>query len=124
MPPGAAGFRIRANWKEESAENPGEPRTKKSEKFLIVITEIPYQVGKSKLIERMAEMLQERKFPYLADIRDESADDVRIVLEPRTTRIDGKIIMESLFKVTDLEVRVPINLNVLDAEGRPRRDVA
>ena len=116
---GRGGFRIRANWKEESAENPGEPRTKKSEKFLIVITEIPYQVGKSKLIERMAEMLQERKFPYLADIRDESADDVRIVLEPRTTRVEGKIIMESLFKVTDLEVRVPINLNVLDAEGRP-----
>ena len=85
----------------------------------IVVTEIPYQVQKSRLIERLAEMLQAKKLPVLADIRDESAEDIRIVLEPKSRRLEAELVMESLFKLSDLEVRVPLNLNVLDADGRP-----
>ncbi|MEC7237564.1 MAG: DNA gyrase subunit A, partial [Pseudomonadota bacterium] len=77
------------------------------------------QVQKSRLIERMADMLQAKKLPFLADIRDESAEDLRIVLEPKSRRLEPEVVMESLFKLTDLETRVPLNLNVLDAEGRP-----
>ena len=83
------------------------------------VTEIPYQVQKSRFIEKMADMLNNKKLPFLADIRDESAEDIRIVLEPKSRRVDAEAIMENLFKLTDLEVRVPMNLNVLDKDGKP-----
>ena len=93
--------------------------TEKGGAWQIVVTEIPYQVQKSRLIERLAEMLQAKRLPVLADIRDESAEDIRIVLEPKSRRLEAEVVMESLFKLSDLEVRVPLNLNVLDADGRP-----
>ena len=107
---GRGGFRVRAKWVVE---------TEKGGAWQIVVTEIPYQVQKSRLIERLAEMLQSKRLPVLADIRDESAEDVRIVLEPKSRRLEAEVVMESLFKLSDLEVRVPLNLNVLDADGRP-----
>ena len=107
---GRGGFRVRAKWEVE---------TEKGGSWQIVVTEIPYQVQKSRLIERLAEMLQAKRLTFLADIRDESAEDIRIVLEPKSRRLEANILMESLFKLSDLEVRVPLNLNVLNAEGRP-----
>ena len=107
---GRGGFRVRAKWEVE---------TEKGGAWQIVVTEIPYQVQKSRLIERLAEMLQAKRLPVLADIRDESAEDTRIVLEPKSRRLEAEVVMESLFKLTDFEVRVPLNLNVLDADGRP-----
>jgi topoisomerase-4 subunit A len=107
---GRGGFRVRAKWNVE---------TEKGGAWQIVVTEIPYQVQKSRLIERMAEMLQAKRLPVIADIRDESAEDLRIVLEPKSRRLEAELVMESLFKTTDLEIRVPLNLNVLDADGRP-----
>ena len=107
---GRGGFRVRAKWEVE---------TEKGGAWQIVVTEIPYQVQKSRLIERLAEMLQSKRLPVLADIRDESAEDIRIVLEPKSRRLEAEVVMESLFKLSDLEVRVPLNLNVLDADGRP-----
>ena len=107
---GRGGFRVRARWSVEK---------EKGGAWQVVVTEIPYQVQKSRLIERMADMLQAKKLPFLADIRDESAEDLRIVLEPKSRRLEPEVVMESLFKLTDLETRVPLNLNVLDADGRP-----
>ena len=107
---GRGGFRLRARWNVEKD---------KGGAWQIVITEIPYQIQKSRLIEKMAEMLQAKKLPVLADIRDESAEDIRVVLEPKSRRLDPKAIMESLFKLTELETRVSLNLNVLDSTGRP-----
>ena len=107
---GRGGFRVRARWTVEK---------EKGGAWQIIITEIPYQVQKSRLIERMADMLQAKKLSFLADIRDESAEDLRIVLEPKSRRMEPDVVMESLFRLTDLESRVPLNLNVLDAEGRP-----
>jgi len=107
---GRGGFRVRAKWNVER---------EKGGAWHIVVTEIPYQVQKSRLIERLAEMLQAKKLPFLGDIRDESAEDLRIVLEPKSRRIEPEVVMESLFKLSDLETRVPLNLNVLDANGRP-----
>ena len=107
---GRGGFRVRAKWNVER---------EKGGAWNIVVTEIPYQVQKSRLIERLAEMLQAKKLPFLGDIRDESAEDIRIVLEPKSRRIEPEVVMESLFKLSDLETRVPLNLNVLDANGRP-----
>ncbi len=107
---GRGGFRVRARWNVEKD---------KGGAWQIVITEIPYQIQKSRLIEKMAEMLQAKKLPVLADIRDESAEDIRVVLEPKSRRLDPKAVMESLFKFTDLETRVSLNLNVLDSNGRP-----
>ncbi|MEC8551656.1 MAG: DNA gyrase subunit A, partial [Pseudomonadota bacterium] len=107
---GRGGFRVRARWSVEK---------EKGGAWQIAVTEIPYQVQKSRLIERMADMLQAKKLPFLADIRDESAEDIRIVLEPKSRRLEPDVVMESLFKLTDLETRVPLNLNVLDADGRP-----
>ncbi len=85
-----------------------------------VVTEIPYQVQKSKLVERIAELLQAKKLAMLADVRDESTTEVRLVLEPRSRTVDPAVLMESLFRQTDLELRVPLNLNVLDADGTPK----
>ena len=86
----------------------------------LVVTEIPYGVSKGKLIENIADLINDKKLPILADVRDESADDIRIVLEPRSRTVDSDTLMESLFRLSDLESRVPLNLNVLDATRTPR----
>ncbi len=101
---GRGGFRVRARWEKEDTGRGG---------YVIVVTEIPYQVQKSRLIEKIAELMQARKLPLLADIRDESAEDVRLVLEPKSRTVDPVLLMESLFKVSDLESRVSLNMNVL-----------
>jgi topoisomerase-4 subunit A len=85
-----------------------------------VITEIPYQVQKSRLIERIAELMHNRKLPLLGDIRDESADDIRLVLEPKSRNVTAEMLMESLFRNTEMESRVSLNMNVLDADHVPR----
>ena len=86
----------------------------------IVVTEIPYMVQKARLIEKIAELLTDKKLPLLNDIRDESAEDIRIVLEPRAKTVDPEILMESLFKLTELEARIPMNMNVLVGGVTPR----
>jgi topoisomerase-4 subunit A len=101
---GRGGFRLRAKWE---VEDQGRGT------WQIVVTEIPYQVQKSKLIERIAELIQTKKIPILADVRDESADDVRIVLEPRSRNVDAEVLMGMLFRNSDLETRFAMNLNVL-----------
>ncbi len=101
---GRGGFKLRAKWTKEKQGRGG---------YCIVITEIPYQVQKARLIEKIAELLQDRKLPLLGDIRDESAEDVRLVLEPRSRTVDPELLMEQLFKLTDLESRVSLNMNVL-----------
>jgi topoisomerase-4 subunit A len=108
---GRGSFRLRARWTVERL---------KGGTWQVVITEIPYQVPKARLIERMAELLQEKKLTLLADIHDESAEDVRIVLEPKSRNVEPEILMESLFRATDLEIRYPLNLNLLDADNTPR----
>ncbi|HKV14276.1 MAG TPA: DNA topoisomerase IV subunit A [Reyranella sp.] len=108
---GRGAFRLRARWIKEEL-----PRGQ----YRIVVTEIPYQVQKGKLIERIAEIITAKKLPILEDVRDESADDVRIVLEPRTGNVPAELLMEQLFKLTDLEIRFPLNLNVLDKDNTPR----
>lgn len=108
---GRGGFRIRARWETEDLTH-GQ--------YQIVIKEIPYQVQKSKLIEKIAALLLEKKLPLLSDIRDESTHDVRIVLEPKNRSVDAKMLMEHLFKQTELEVRFAMNMNVLDSDGVPR----
>ncbi len=101
---GRGGFRVRARWRREDL-----PRGQ----WQVVVTEIPYQVQKSRLVERIAELLEARKLPLLADVRDESADDIRLVLEPRSKTVDPVLLMESLFRASDLESRFPLNMNVL-----------
>ncbi len=107
---GKGSFRLRANYVVEREKN-GIWR--------LIVTEIPYQIQKSRLIEKLADALQQKKLPMLSDIRDESAEDVRILLEPKSRRLSPEIVMESLFQVTDLEVRIPLNLNVLDTNNKP-----
>src|SRR5215217_2322406 len=101
---GRGSFRVRARWAKE-ASGRGT--------WNIVVTEIPYGLPKARLIEKMAELLAERKLPLLADVRDESTEDVRIVLEPRARTVDPVVLMESLFRLTELESRIPLNVNVL-----------
>jgi topoisomerase-4 subunit A len=108
---GRGAFRLRARWEKEEL-----PRGQ----YRIIITEIPYQVQKGKLIERIAEIINAKKLPILEDVRDESADDVRIVLDPRTGQVPAELLMEQLFRLTDLEIRFPLNLNVLDRDNTPR----
>jgi topoisomerase-4 subunit A len=108
---GRGGFRLRAKWERDPLSHG---------MYQIVVTEIPYQVQKSKVIEKIAELLNEKKLPLLADIRDESAEDVRIVLEPRNRTVDPELLMEQLFRQTDLEVRIGLNMNVLGADSIPR----
>lgn len=103
-------FRIRAKWEKEDLGH-GQ--------YQIVVKEIPYQVVKSKLIEKIAELLFNKKIPLLADVRDESSHDVRIVLEPKNRTVDANLLMEHLFKQTELESRFNMNMNVLDSEGVP-----
>lgn len=86
----------------------------------IVVREIPYQVQKSRLIEQLADLIENKKAPLLGDVRDESDEEVRLVLEPKTRNIEPEVLMESLFKVSDLETRFGVNMNVLDATGTPR----
>jgi topoisomerase-4 subunit A len=101
---GRGSFRVRARWKTEDTGRGT---------YQIVVTEIPWQVQKMRLVERIAELINERKLPLLADMRDESAEDVRLVFEPRSRAVDPALLMESLFKLTELESRVPLNMNVL-----------
>ncbi len=101
---GRGSFRVRARWhKEEGGRGV----------YLIVITEIPWLVQKSRLVEKIAELMNERKLPLVADMRDESTQDIRLVIEPRSRAVDPVILMESLFKTTELESRIPLNMNVL-----------
>ncbi|MBJ6126665.1 DNA topoisomerase IV subunit A [Microvirga splendida] len=108
---GRGSFRVRARWAKEDLGRGN---------WQIVVTEIPYAVPKSRLIEKIAELLQEKKLPLLADVRDESAEDIRVVLEPRAKTVDPIILMESLFKLTELESRVPMNVNVLAGGKVPK----
>ncbi len=105
---GRGAFRLRARW---AVEDLGRGT------WQIVVTEIPFQVQKSKLIERLAELIQTKKVPALADVRDESADDIRIVLEPRARTVDPEMLMGMLFRNSDLETRFSLNMNVL-IDGR------
>jgi topoisomerase IV subunit A len=108
---GRGSFRLRARWTTE-AQGHGL--------YQIVVTEVPFQVQKGRLIEKIAALLEEKKLPLLADIRDESTEDVRLVLEPKTRNVEAEMLMEQLFRLTELEARVPLNLNVLDPLGVPR----
>src|SRR5271167_4744418 len=101
---GRGSFRLRARWKTEDTGRGT---------YQIVITEIPWQVQKMRLVERIAELINEKKLPLVADMRDESAEDVRLVFEPRSRAVDPALMMESLFKLTELESRVQLNMNVL-----------
>jgi topoisomerase-4 subunit A len=108
---GRGSLRLRARWEVEKL---------KGGTWQIVVTEIPYQVQKGRLIERIGALLQERKIALLDDVHDESTTDVRIVLEPKSRNVDPAVLMESLFRQTDLEVRFGLNMNVLDATNTPR----
>src|ERR1051325_4022946 len=108
---GRGGFRVRAHWtKEEGARGT----------YQIVVDEVPYQVQKAKLIERIAELLEQKKLPLLDDVHDESAEDVRIVLTPKSRAVEAEILMEQLFRQTDLETKFALNLNVLDGGLVPK----
>ncbi len=108
---GRGAFRTRARWHKED-HGRGT--------WIAVVTEIPYQVQKSKLIEQIAALINDKKLPILADVRDESDAEIRIVIEPRARTVDEQLLMDSLFRLTDLENRFPLNLNVLDATHTPR----
>ncbi|HME25926.1 MAG TPA: DNA topoisomerase IV subunit A [Acetobacteraceae bacterium] len=107
---GRGGFRVRAKWTVEKG---------KHGTWQIVVTEIPYQVQKAKLVEQIAQLLEERKLPLLGDVRDESAELVRLVLEPKTRGVEPEVLMETLFRASALEARFPLNMNVLDATRTP-----
>ena len=108
---GRGGFRLRARWTVEKLSQ-GQ--------YQIIVHEIPYQVPKARLVEKLADLVINKKLPILADVRDESADDIRLVLEPKNRNVDPDMLMEQLFRSSDLEVRAALNLNVLDADGVPR----
>ena len=108
---GRGGFRVRAKWEVEKG---------KAGSWVIIITEIPYQVQKARLIEQIAQLLEEKKLPLLADLRDESTEQVRVVLEPKSRNVEPAVLMETLFRATALESRFPLNMNVLDANRTPR----
>src|SRR5665213_501592 len=107
---GRGGVRHRARWAREDAGH-GTWR--------IVVSEIPYQVKKADLVEQLAALIETKKAPLLGDVRDESAEDIRLVLEPRARNVEPAMLMESLFRLSDLETRFPVNMNVLDARGAP-----
>src|SRR5687768_7377509 len=108
---GRGSFRVRARWEQEDTGRGT---------YNVVITEIPWLVQKSRLVERIAELINERKLPLVADVRDESAEDIRLVIEPRARTVDPALMMESLFKLTELESRIPLNMNVLVKGKVPR----
>ena len=108
---GRGSFRVRARWHKEDTGRGT---------YLIVITEVPWLVQKGRLVERLAELINEKKLPFVADVRDESAEDIRLVIEPRARTVDPELLMESLFKLTELESRIPLNMNVLVKGRIPR----
>ncbi len=108
---GKGGFRVRARWNVEELGRGA---------WHIVITEIPYQVQKGRLIEKIAGLLNERKLPLLGDVRDESAEDIRLILEPKSRTVDPVVLMESMFKFCELESRIPLNMNVLSLGRVPQ----
>jgi topoisomerase-4 subunit A len=101
---GRGSFRVRARWHKEDTGRGT---------YLIVVTEIPWLVQKGRLVEKLAELVNEKKLPLVASVRDESAEDIRLVIEPRSRTVDPELLMESLFKLTELESRIPLNMNVL-----------
>ena len=101
---GRGSFRVRVRWHKEDTGRGT---------YLIIVTEIPWLVQKGRLVERLAELINEKKLPLVADARDESAEDIRLVIEPRSRTVDAALLMESLFKLTELESRIPLNMNVL-----------
>ncbi len=108
---GRGSFRVRARWhKEETGRGT----------YVVVVTEIPWLVQKSRLVEKLAELINERKLPLVADARDESAEDIRLVIEPRARTVDPGLMMESVFRLTELESRIPLNMNVLVKGRIPR----
>lgn len=108
---GKGSFRVRARYEVEDLGRA---------QYNIVITEIPYMVQKSKLIEKIADLINDKKLPILADVRDESSDDIRIVVEPKNRNVEPKILMESLFKFTELETRFSLNMNVVTKDNVPK----
>ncbi|GAB6053788.1 DNA topoisomerase IV subunit A [Magnetospira thiophila] len=108
---GRGSFRLRARWDVEKL---------RLGMYQIVITEIPYQVQKSRLIEKIADLMTQRKLPFLADVRDESTEEVRLILEPRNRSVEPEALMEQMFRLTELEARIGFNMNLLDAENTPR----
>ena len=108
---GRGSFRVRARWEKEEL---------KRGTYQIVVTEIPYQVAKSKLVEKIAELINNNKLPMLDDVRDESAEDIRLVLVPKSQNVEAELLMEALFRNTDLETRFGLNMNVLDGGLVPR----
>ena len=108
---GRGSFRVRARW---HVEDQGRGT------WIAVVTEIPYGVQKGKLIEALAAIVNEKRLPILAEVNDESAEDIRIVIEPRSRTVDAQMLMEQLFRMSELEVKLPLNMNVLDADRTPR----
>ena len=107
---GRGGVRTRARWIKEDTGRGG---------YRIIVTEVPYQVKKADLVEQLASLLENKKAPLLGDVRDESAEDIRLVIEPRARNVEPEVLMESLFKLSDLETRFPVNMNVLTGRGAP-----
>ena len=110
-PTGRGSFRVRARWHKEDTGRGT---------YLVVVTEIPWLVQKGRLVEKLAELINEKKLPLVADVRDESAGDIRLVIEPRSRTVDAGLLMESLFKLTELESRIPLNMKVLLRRSRYR----
>jgi topoisomerase-4 subunit A len=108
---GRGGVRHRARWEVEKLERGG---------WRVVVLEMPYQVQKSRLVEQLASLIELKKAPLLGDVRDESDENIRLVLEPKVRTVEPEVMMESLFRLCDLETRFPINMNVLDRTGTPR----
>ena len=108
---GRGGFRLRAKWEVEKG---------KHGTWQIVVTQIPYQVQKSRLIEQIAQLMEDKKLPLLGDVRDESSDIIRLVLEPKTRGVEPEVMMGTVFRATALETRFPLNMNVLDSTRTPR----
>ncbi|HEY9550509.1 MAG TPA: DNA gyrase subunit A, partial [Kiloniellaceae bacterium] len=108
---GRGSFRVRARWAKEDLGH-GQ--------YQIVVTEIPYQVQKSRLVEKIADLLNARKLPLLEDVRDESAEDIRLVLVPKSRNVDPEVLMGHMFRQTELESRIGLNMNVVDGGGVPR----
>src|SRR5215468_4931115 len=108
---GRGSFRVRARWHKEDTGRGT---------YLVIVTEIPWLVQKGRLVERLAQLVNEKKLPLVADVRDESASDIRLVIEPRSRAVDPGLLMESLFKLSELETRIPLNMNVLVRGRIPR----
>lgn len=108
---GRGSFRVRAKWEKEATAKGN---------WQIVVTEVPYQVQKAKLVEKIAELINDKKIPMLDDVRDESAEDIRLVLVPKSNTVEPELLMEALYRATDLENRFPLNMNVLDKGITPK----